>query len=501
MASGRLIFEGFQPAASSTGARLSGAKAYVYSAGTTTPVSVFSDSTLATPLSNPVVADSAGQFPGIFVDSAALYDVKVTTSADAQIGYLEDVRPVGEAGDVAFATWTEVQAGSVTEKAIDPATAILGMPKLYRDIICDVRPLNPNADDSGGILAAFNGEQTYTAFALRSRLRTQTILGAPTSGYLYTVEAIPFRLWHLNRAGHNQGTTDNNGRTGSPAMRVNITSTFGSTPSSSKADGDTSAYNFSAFINATQKVGATVWLANPAVVGVNGDMLAGADYVYLNGGEVIYDDGGFDVSMIHDVANMERTNATGGQKCTAIGYRLQSIGTQPIDAGWSARGPIGIGIDLSTATISRAAITLAAGQKIDFNSTNADSLLFPDETVLGGESLEWSAAAAAFQFKVDGNVVQATGGWGSLNSGTTPDISGQPDNIVMIHGSSTTITNFTGGAGARTITLLFTNSNVTLQNGSTLILRGGSNVTPGNNNVITLMRNNVGNWVEVSRNF
>lgn len=61
-----------------------GAKARFFTAGTSTPVNVFSDSALTIPHAVPVVADSAGRFPTIYA-AAGDYKIKVTNSADVDL--------------------------------------------------------------------------------------------------------------------------------------------------------------------------------------------------------------------------------------------------------------------------------------------------------------------------------------------------------------------------------------------------------------------------------
>ncbi len=100
---GRLILDGWQPALDANANPISGARATVYTEGTTTPATVYSDAALTTPLTNPVVSNSAGQFAGIFADSGLLYDVKIATSAGAQLAYLLGVRAIGAPGEVSEA--------------------------------------------------------------------------------------------------------------------------------------------------------------------------------------------------------------------------------------------------------------------------------------------------------------------------------------------------------------------------------------------------------------
>lgn len=78
-------------ATDSAGVPLSGALLQFYETGTTTPTPVYTDATLGTPLSNPVVSDSAGLFVPIFYDPAVTYRMVLKTSANVVI---QNVDPV-----------------------------------------------------------------------------------------------------------------------------------------------------------------------------------------------------------------------------------------------------------------------------------------------------------------------------------------------------------------------------------------------------------------------
>lgn len=73
---------------------VSGGKLFFYATGTSTPASVYSDVGLTTPLTNPVVADSAGRCAPVYLAHTAIYRCKVTTAAGATI---RDVDPVDNA--------------------------------------------------------------------------------------------------------------------------------------------------------------------------------------------------------------------------------------------------------------------------------------------------------------------------------------------------------------------------------------------------------------------
>jgi hypothetical protein len=68
-----------------------GAKAYFYATGTTTPQNTYSDSGLTTPNANPVVADSEGVFPPIYLDPTLVYKLTLRTSADVLIYTVDPV--------------------------------------------------------------------------------------------------------------------------------------------------------------------------------------------------------------------------------------------------------------------------------------------------------------------------------------------------------------------------------------------------------------------------
>ena len=81
-------------ALNSSGVPLSGAKLNFYITLTTTRKDTFSDAAKTTPNANPVVADSAGRFADIFMDTDVGYSVVYTDSADVTIDTVDPVGPV-----------------------------------------------------------------------------------------------------------------------------------------------------------------------------------------------------------------------------------------------------------------------------------------------------------------------------------------------------------------------------------------------------------------------
>lgn len=84
------------------GAPLAGGKVYTYSAGTTTPKATYTDYTGVTPLSNPVVLDSAGRAE---IWGTGSYKLEVTDSSGAPIYTTDNVSPSSSSGDMTKAVY------------------------------------------------------------------------------------------------------------------------------------------------------------------------------------------------------------------------------------------------------------------------------------------------------------------------------------------------------------------------------------------------------------
>lgn len=102
-----------------------GAKAYFYEPGTTTPLEVYTDPELATPHAVPVVADSKGQFPVIYLDPAQ-YKVRLLTSADVLIYEADDMDPSLGTGIGAL----PIASGGTAATTAAGARSNLGVPSL-----------------------------------------------------------------------------------------------------------------------------------------------------------------------------------------------------------------------------------------------------------------------------------------------------------------------------------------------------------------------------------
>jgi microcystin-dependent protein len=66
---------------STNGTPLAGGQLLFYESGTTTPLAVYSDPGLATPIAQPVVADANGRFGSIWLDPSQAYKIQLFTAA------------------------------------------------------------------------------------------------------------------------------------------------------------------------------------------------------------------------------------------------------------------------------------------------------------------------------------------------------------------------------------------------------------------------------------
>lgn len=93
MAAGIIVLPQYMPARDRNGRLVSGALMGVYLNRTTTKTSVYSDSSLSTPLANPVVADSSGRFPIMWTEAGTIEEPVLITLAVSGPGGLSIGNP------------------------------------------------------------------------------------------------------------------------------------------------------------------------------------------------------------------------------------------------------------------------------------------------------------------------------------------------------------------------------------------------------------------------
>ncbi len=402
-------------ATDSNGDTLSGAKLYFYATGTTMAQNVYADSALSTSLGAVVTADSGGKFAAIYLDPAKTYRAVLKTSDDVTTIY--DLDPISNGGSVIRSvtefsshavadaagielyiptniTSTRATGASVVANQWGPGRVTTADGNKRGKWFSSVTAAPSATGNHDSIETAFNGDLSHSIFQIEHRITGATTLTQPTTGYVYTPEAYPFYGVMYNSSGYNHSTTGNTGRTAACFSRVSV---------KQYGQGDAVAYNASAFI-ASDKPGATDFLAQPAVVLFNGDITAGIDHIYLNPREIYMDGATYDVAGIGDVLNMERNDATGAQNCWWGAYRVQSVGSAAINNILSATGKVNAGIDFSMSGLdfgtNKAAISLKAGDRIYLNNASSNGNY---TTSFNGDYIEYSSGISGFNFIIGGS--------------------------------------------------------------------------------------------------
>lgn len=113
-----------------------------------------------------------------------------------------------------------------------------------------------------------------------------------------------------------------------------------------------------------------------------GDSYFGAHGNFTTGLEMAYHDAGYDSAVIASVQSFVRDNDTSAYKGVWIGDYYKSEGSKPADVGWALAGKWRVGLDTVRADLTtfnstgdnvNAAVNMALGQKIYFNSTASNA--------------------------------------------------------------------------------------------------------------------------------
>ena len=142
MAAGRIVVPPYFPARNRDFDLLSGAKLYVYDNETTTKADIYTDEALTVLSANPVIANSAGQFPAIYAEAGTeaapvLYSVSVTTSTGASPGNpfnFDNYRPSVD-WETAAVALAEAAADAAGGSAAEAAADLTSVESIYDDIL------------------------------------------------------------------------------------------------------------------------------------------------------------------------------------------------------------------------------------------------------------------------------------------------------------------------------------------------------------------------------
>ena len=293
-------------------------------------------------------------------------------------------------------------------------------------------------DDIG---TAFDGDLSTVQLAIEHRVDGAATLTTPSSGYVYRHENSAVSMYYQNRSGWNALTGDQGGRTGCSAINGRV---------SQEGQGDAAFLSVAGTVTGN-KAGSTHFLANPAVLVMDGDLYGFSDGTYQEVDEFGHHDAGFDVAVSSTVRNFYRTNNAGAKGAWWLGMRYQSLGTKGVDAALQVVGRWNGVLDTCSVTSGpgAAVVTMAAGQRIYLNASNADPDLNPAQVQPGTEWVQADPATGAVQVIAGGApaliVAQATGPANALQ--VTPGV-GVAGPVLQPAGAAANISLQLQGKGA-----------------------------------------------------
>lgn len=312
--------------------------------------------------------------------------------------------------------------------------------------------------DYSSVSTAFNGDISKVQIAMEHRIIGVATATQPASGYAVTEEISAISIFAFNQSGHNQSTSIPDGRTGNSILNLNY---------NHSGQGDYGAIWINGIIS-TSRAGATHFLANPAGIGIFGQIYAGATGVYLNVSEVTLNDNGFQAAAVGAVYNFNRTVATSTLGEVWFGIRPQSSGSAAADVAYSATGPWKRCLDTTAITFDsdKAAITLNGGDRIYWNSTTVGTVAWSQTvgavyTAYNGTTGALEVAGAKFGY--------AAGSGGAITQGTSRTTGVTLDKV------SGAITLFTAAGSATAASFTVTNSTVAATDTISLSVKSGTN--------------------------
>lgn len=138
---------------------ISGAKIYFFDAGTTTPRTVYTDAALSTAHAVPVVADSAGRSPLIFIDpTGGNYKMRVDDASDVLVFEDDDISP-------GLNTPVSVANGGTGSTTSAAARTALSVPSTSTTDAYNTRITALETTDSAGTIWAYDAQTFAASFA------------------------------------------------------------------------------------------------------------------------------------------------------------------------------------------------------------------------------------------------------------------------------------------------------------------------------------------------
>ena len=253
----------------------------------------------------------------------------------------------------------------------------------------------------GDISTAFDGDMSTVQVAIEHRIDGASTLTMPTSGYVFHHENSAVSIYYQNKSGHNALSGDQGGRTGCAAISARVTQ---------EGQGDATMLTVTGTVFGTNP-NSTHFLANPAVLVMDGDLFGFADGTYQQVDEFSHNDFGYDLAVSSTIRNFYRTNAKGAKGAWWLGLRYQSFGTRAVDVAFQLVGKWNNVLDTTGVSTgpSNAVVTLAAGQRIYLNASNPDGFVNPASTQAGPSWLTFNPSTGKVEIAVRGTpAIQAS---------------------------------------------------------------------------------------------
>ena len=255
----------------------------------------------------------------------------------------------------------------------------------------------------GDISTAFNGDMSTVQLSIEHRIDGSSTLTRPSTGYVFHHENSAVTVYYQNKSGYNALSGDQGGRTGCAAITGRVVQ---------EGQGDATFLSLGGTVYGTNP-GSTHFLANPAVLLMDGDIFAFADGTYQEVDEFSHNDEGYDVAVSSTVRNFYRTNKAGAKGAWWLGTRYQSLGTKAVDVAFQLVGLWDNVLDTTNVVTgpTSAVITMGAGQRIYLAATNADSFSNPATVHTNDTWLTYNPKTGKVEIAVKGTpVIQASEG-------------------------------------------------------------------------------------------
>jgi hypothetical protein len=402
----RSTFQAVPRALDANGNPVSAAQLFTYKAGTTTPVTVYSDLAQTTAHAFPIVADANGYFAAMYLPAGS-YKYVVRTPAGTTLSTADNLTqspgsfgvPVEVYGAVGDGV-TDDRSAFITAEA-SGASPLLLTGNYYlssnTSSTSDVYEMDGNATVTMGTglfqPARYTDNKLKTLSQRVNFSATNPVTTEPSTYQL--LDGYVSYLYGINQWGKQNITGGiNTARTGVNLQLIELVH-------SAEGDGYGSFWKIGTLPH-SRTASATSWIHTNSGGMANGgnDALGNKVALYALGDLKLRDNGYTDVAMFHYVGFLNRNGADSGDYYVPrVGCLMINQGALPVDAFFVGRGNVKAVLDTTGAAPTYGAIAMKAGQSILFDATAGNSTLGQfSASAAGAYSLSKPAGLDAFVF-------------------------------------------------------------------------------------------------------